>query len=60
MTKDRKNNRHEETRYPKKYIDTLMKEAAELRRLHRQGKVKSYGSAKEMFDDILGPGWKDV
>jgi hypothetical protein len=41
-------------KYPKKYLEALDKEAKELRRLHRQGKVKSYTSAKALMDDILG------
>lgn len=41
------------TQYPPGYLEALGKEAEELRRLHRAGKVKSYASAKELFDDIL-------
>jgi hypothetical protein len=42
------------TQYPKGYLETLEKESNELSRLYRQGKVKGYTSAKEMFADILG------
>ena len=41
------------TQYPKAYLETLAKEADELRTLHRKGKVKTYTSSKELFDDIL-------
>src|SRR4051812_43420540 len=41
------------TQYPKAYLDQLGKEAEELSRLHKQGKVKGYTSAKALFDDIL-------
>lgn len=40
--------------YSKAYLDTLHKEAEELRELNRAGKVKRYKTAKEAFDDILG------
>ena len=43
------------TQYPKGYIEKLDREAAALRKAHRAGKVRSYGSAKELFDDILKP-----
>lgn len=42
------------TQYPKGYLEQLEKEADELRELRRQGKVKGYRSAKELFDDMLG------
>jgi hypothetical protein len=41
------------TQYPKKYIEAIEKESEELSRRYRQGRVKGYGSAKELFDDIL-------
>ncbi|TSC57772.1 MAG: hypothetical protein Greene041619_937 [Candidatus Peregrinibacteria bacterium Greene0416_19] len=42
------------TQYPKGYLEMIGREAEELRRFHRKGKVKKYASAKEAFDDILG------
>ena len=42
------------TRYPQGYLRKLEREAEELQRLYRAGKVKGYTSAKEMFRDILG------
>ncbi len=41
------------TQYPKGYLETLEKEADQLRTLRKRGKAKEYGSAKELFDDIL-------
>lgn len=41
------------SQYPKKYVQALEKESAELSRLHRKGKAKGYSSAKELFNDIL-------
>ena len=41
------------TQYPKGYIETLNKEADSLDRAYRKGKVRSYHSGKELFDDIL-------
>ncbi|NOS68118.1 MAG: hypothetical protein HOO67_07225 [Candidatus Peribacteraceae bacterium] len=41
-------------KYSKSYIATLEKEAAALRKAYREGKIKGYSSAKELFDDILG------
>lgn len=41
------------TQYPKGYLETLAKEADELRENNRKGKVKRYSSSKELFDDIL-------
>ena len=41
------------TQYPKGYIEKLHKEADALDRAYRKGKVRSYGSGKELFDDIL-------
>ena len=41
------------TDYPKWYLDKIHKEADELRRLSRQGKAKTYASAKELFDELL-------
>ncbi len=42
------------TQYPKKYMDIIHKEIEEMRRLRRLGKLKSYRTAKDAFDDILG------
>lgn len=42
------------TQYPKGYVEKLHKEMDEMERLQRMGKLKGYGSAKELFDDILG------
>jgi len=41
------------TQYPKGYLDTLEREAASLRHLHRKGKTRRYVSSKALFDDIL-------
>ena len=41
------------TQYPKKYLETLEKEADQLRKQNRKEKVKTYSSAKGLFDDIL-------
>jgi antitoxin component of RelBE/YafQ-DinJ toxin-antitoxin module len=41
------------SQYPRRYLDTLVREADDLRRRHREGKVKGYASAKELFDAIL-------
>lgn len=41
------------TRYPKAYAAMIRKESRNTVRLLRQGKLKAYSSAKEMFDDIL-------
>ena len=39
--------------YPKGYLETLGREAEELRSQHRKGKTKRYTSSKELFDAIL-------
>lgn len=41
------------TQYPQGYIEKLNKDADALDRAYRKGKVRSYGSGKELFDDIL-------
>jgi addiction module RelB/DinJ family antitoxin len=41
-------------KYPPGYLEQLDKEVAEMEKLHAQGKLKTYSSAKELFDDILG------
>lgn len=40
-------------KYPPGYLEELDKEIIEMERLHAQGKLKTYSSAKELFDDIL-------
>lgn len=42
------------TGYPEKYIRSLEKESAQISQSYKKGKAKGYGSAKKMFDDILG------
>lgn len=41
------------TQYPPGYLEKLGEEADELREQYKKGKVKTFASAKEMFDDIL-------
>lgn len=41
------------TQYPKEYLETLGKEAEELRNLNRKGQAKTFASSKALFDDIL-------
>lgn len=41
------------SQYPEGYVRSLEKESAELSRLYRKGKVKSYVTGKELFDDML-------
>lgn len=41
------------TEYPPEYVDMILKEAKETRRLRKAGKLKGYTSGKEMIDDIL-------
>ena len=41
------------TQYPKGYIEKLHKEADALNNAFRKGKVRSYASGKELFNDIL-------
>ncbi len=42
-----------EKEYPPKYVDMILRETAEMRRLQKSGKSKGYSSGKEMVDDIL-------
>ncbi len=42
------------TQYPKEFLDKLHKDAEDLRKLSRAGKVKRYTSGAEMIADILG------
>lgn len=41
------------TRYPDAYAKMIKKELRETKRLVKEGKIKSYTSVKEMFDDLL-------
>lgn len=41
------------TQYPKGYIEKLHKEADALDKAYSKGEVRSYGSGKELLDDIL-------
>lgn len=39
--------------YPVRYLESLEREAVNLRRAHRKGKARAYTSSKALFDDIL-------
>jgi hypothetical protein len=41
------------TQYPKWFLDKIHKELDDMEKLRKLGKLKSYHSAKELFDDIL-------
>ncbi|MEK7136915.1 MAG: type II toxin-antitoxin system RelB/DinJ family antitoxin [Patescibacteria group bacterium] len=41
------------TEYPPAYVDMILKETENMRRLRKEGKLKGYTSGKEMIDDIL-------
>ncbi|MBI1812998.1 hypothetical protein HY285_04035 [Candidatus Peregrinibacteria bacterium] len=43
----------EMTHYPKVYAEMIQREAREMKRLSREGKLKRFGSVKELFDSIL-------
>lgn len=41
------------TQYPDKYVKMLRAEERRMEKEYKSGKAKLYGSAKELFDDLL-------
>ena len=45
------------TEYPPEYVDMILKEAKETRRLRKAGKLKGYTSGKEMIEELRKRQW---